>query len=1667
MFFLNNTAYAIGQSDKSHLRVPMELEETYQRISRAVTIAEFKEEYGADILSPKEALEYLDDRRSNRILFLTGDTQGLGTEFIPKSKVNREEIKKGEKGIYDLLKLDKPYRGRSYVILLTHRAGGTLRDPSVDELLAQADRLLEEGEVVEARILTEQALSAYPDNLAAQSLLFEINYTHFFDDYLSGRYLHNKRSYLNRAIGELTDRYKDDYDGVTLSSLVLFYVTYYIEHNIVEKYWEQFFDNFKIAGIDNKELLVLLDEPGHDKRIKDIVNILKRRIKIEHAINIEELKMQLISSLDEMGLTEEKQKERAKWLAKKTKRNFNSIGARKDLERRELVRKFSEFVSFKDALIPDLDLFQIALTRRCIAGCRHCQLVQRGADGRLKGEARTRQLERFIEIAEEDERFRRIALVGGEIFDHDFAVEDTLFVLRNSKIPVSLQTNANFADSLEDADRVIGKIHEAASHKFGTEYANGEVAVAIQISMDMFHQEIISDKYGNLRQRIPVQNIANILQIVAEKYPQIGIQINCMFEPEYIQQRNELKLELKSRGYLLGEYDERESFAITNGEGDREIYDSLIKVVLLDLERKPISDHYFQIQMDFVNKIGWATLLRDFEYLRNYRLTPLFISGMSDIAFPPQAVAIADDGSVNLYSIFLDTWSVGNVNEEDLIDVLRLAKDDPLLNFLEGDAHGLLLLTLEVEPDFIEDVRSEPNPLSIIFKILESPSRRLYLTKLLIIDMLRREGKTDLLSELGLQEEDRNSLRAEYYQGILEEMKGLPGAEQYAVARLADIIMEEAERLSGGNSQQYGRSLNRILESVGVIGALATRNGIIIPDADWEEIAFKVQDRVTSTTGGNIPLAASGGTGRADDQIEAATQEKLAEMEEGLNRILKDREQSLSDRIRDKMIRFSMLPLISKATSWFLKNLGDNPSLFWRNLFILIKHPVKWLCKKFLLPIDVGDETKFEEAMEKIVNFAKDKQGKGMSVTLDNVGDAALSEEAAEEYKNFYIKIIDYLGGREDVSEINLSFKFSALCYEFAKITEDGEKDRKIATLKEAIVDILKAADSVKGKKVFIRIDMEEYAYRDITVDIFKEVIEENPDLAIDKEGDLRLGLVIQGYLRDSKGTLYELLDWAKEKGFRVPIRLVKGAYDEDEKEEADKHGYRSPVFDHKVSTDANYELLSEFLIVHRRYFLPVFATHNIRSMARVMALAEHHGIEKSELEFQMLFGMGDEIKQVIVGMGYGMREYVPSGTLARGLKYSGRRFAELCNKDNALTRTLKGDYSHLKEEPHFTEEAGLEMGNENTFAYRFALFLDHTNEKRVLIDYLKELVTSWFSHRESPSEETILIDVGAGDGTVTEALKETGFFSSVFALEPNPEHVARLREIGDVEVKEGRFEDAEDLPHADVIICSLVLPYIDTDKRDAFVQQMLERLKPKGRLVIVVNALEGEEGTFADFYSKVRPSDHVKQPNPMKITEWLEQRGYQVVSEKLMSEISTDDPETMLEILLFFAIQGAEHPDEELVRRLKEYRDQNLIVGSEYVMPADQVVLIATTFAGNKRRTQEMLSEVVLFDGNEVFSSLDSFRDAYLNKDERDIYIVVATTDAELESIKKELRAIGSNPEVEDLKVGVLRGPALKEYYEILGVTEADAIFGNFKIIRGEDIDTSQKNLREGVIQI
>ncbi|OEU68776.1 MAG: hypothetical protein BA863_06545 [Desulfovibrio sp. S3730MH75] len=413
-------------------------------------------------------------------------------------------------------------------------------------------------------------------------------------------------------------------------------------------------------------------------------------------------------------------------------------------------------------------------------------------------------------------------------------------------------------------------------------------------------------------------------------------------------------------------------------------------------------------------------------------------------------------------------------------------------------------------------------------------------------------------------------------------------------------------------------------------------------------------------------------------QVEDSTIQKLQTIEERLQAQLDKDDPAFTDQLRDRLIQLSMWGPLAGISQWTLETLGDSKTA--RNVLFFAMPFVKWMSSPFIFPIETDGANPTKEVDTAFALISR-LQEKGLEATLDNVGDTSLSPEDARNYQLYYRTLIRQFVENKSIPELALSLKFSALVHDQDSAvdnTDPAKAKAKREEIKSALVELLRAASKERHRRIFIRIDMEEYAFKDMTLEIFRQVAEENPTLVTDAAGNLRLGVVIQAYLRDSAKDVVELADWAGHRNIRVPIRLVKGAYLVHERELAAKENHKNPVWEFKSSTDANYEGISTYMLLNQDKIQSAFATHNIRSMAHVMALADSLGLPKKDIELQMLYGMGNPIKDTVTSMGYSMREYIPAGSLARGLKYAGRRFRELANSDNALARTMRGDFSFV-----------------------------------------------------------------------------------------------------------------------------------------------------------------------------------------------------------------------------------------------------------------------------------------------------------------------------------------------------------------------------------------------------
>jgi RHH-type proline utilization regulon transcriptional repressor/proline dehydrogenase/delta 1-pyrroline-5-carboxylate dehydrogenase len=299
----------------------------------------------------------------------------------------------------------------------------------------------------------------------------------------------------------------------------------------------------------------------------------------------------------------------------------------------------------------------------------------------------------------------------------------------------------------------------------------------------------------------------------------------------------------------------------------------------------------------------------------------------------------------------------------------------------------------------------------------------------------------------------------------------------------------------------------------------------------------------------------------------------------------------------------------------------------------------------------------------------------GVAFTADLLGEAVISEPEAEVYQKTCMDLLQGLAGplsaepenpridRDEhgpIARVNLSLKLTSLTAQFDAITAEKTAERVGSRLRP----ILRKARSLGA---YVHVDMEQYAHKDLTLAIFKAILLE-PEFRDWRD----VGIVIQAYLPDAEADLADLAGWAETRESPITIRLVKGAYWDYEVLLARQFGWPVPVYQRKWESDACYERCSKFLVEHQRWLKPAFASHNIRSLAHALALAETSGLPVEGYEVQVLHGMGGPIQKAMAARGNRVRVYTPYGAMLPGMAYLVRRLLENTSNESFL----KASYS-------------------------------------------------------------------------------------------------------------------------------------------------------------------------------------------------------------------------------------------------------------------------------------------------------------------------------------------------------------------------------------------------------
>ena len=314
--------------------------------------------------------------------------------------------------------------------------------------------------------------------------------------------------------------------------------------------------------------------------------------------------------------------------------------------------------------------------------------------------------------------------------------------------------------------------------------------------------------------------------------------------------------------------------------------------------------------------------------------------------------------------------------------------------------------------------------------------------------------------------------------------------------------------------------------------------------------------------------------------------------------------------------------------------------------------------------------TTVEEVLAAVSKLRK----QGFAFTLDLLGEAIISEAEADNYMQAYLDLIEGLATTvnnwpEDprldrdadgpISRVNVSIKLSALYSQFNPVDPKGT----YAGVCKRLRPLLRTA---MEHDAYIHVDMEQYEYKDLTLQIFKDVLME------DEFRDYpHTGIVIQAYLSDAGDDLRDLRTWAEQRGTPVWVRLVKGAYWDYETVIAESHGWPVPVYQQKWQSDENFERQARFLMENHQWLRPALGSHNLRSLANGLAWAKQLEVPKGACEIQMLYGMGEEEARLFSEMGHRVRIYTPFGELIPGMAYLVRRLLENTSNDSFLRQSF------------------------------------------------------------------------------------------------------------------------------------------------------------------------------------------------------------------------------------------------------------------------------------------------------------------------------------------------------------------------------------------------------------
>jgi proline dehydrogenase len=214
------------------------------------------------------------------------------------------------------------------------------------------------------------------------------------------------------------------------------------------------------------------------------------------------------------------------------------------------------------------------------------------------------------------------------------------------------------------------------------------------------------------------------------------------------------------------------------------------------------------------------------------------------------------------------------------------------------------------------------------------------------------------------------------------------------------------------------------------------------------------------------------------------------------------------------------------------------------------------------------------------------------------------------------------------------------------------EEIREWEKVKSRLEDICEAS-CLAGKPIYI--DAEESWIQSAIDELAEEMMSRY------NRAKAMVFTTLQLYRWDRNDYFLRLIRRARSEGYKLGIKIVRGAYLEKERKRAKRYGYRSPINATKEDTDREYDKSMEIFIGNIDVVEICVGTHNEASCRLLIELMAEKDLpnDHPNIYFSQLYGMSDNISFNLAKAGYNVSKYLPFGPVESTLPYLARRAEE------------------------------------------------------------------------------------------------------------------------------------------------------------------------------------------------------------------------------------------------------------------------------------------------------------------------------------------------------------------------------------------------------------------------